>query len=423
MSKIFALAALATAAAIGVAKASDDRIGVINISPSPSPTTSQFVFSSDVDAPTAQLHLWIASLDGSSVSRINTGAAALVDEEPAWSPDGQSIAFSSNNGVTSDIWVATGGGQTLTQLTSKALNNRQPAWSPDGKKIAFVSDRGGSNDIWIMNADGTGQTRLTRLPGQEDHPSFSPDGSAIVFSETTGASANLLIVNVDGGNLRTLTSGPFKDWNPSWGAKGILFSSNRDPASIHFKIWNVQPDGAGLARIGDTLAVDPVWTRDGKILFSDEVSGARANAAISLLDPATGLKTVINTMDGFNAPIDIRPGKTPNFINPRSEGRVSVAILSSATFDAPTVVDQSSLRFGPTGTEANFRNCLRRGAIDVNRDGKADLVCRFSIRAAGFKRGDSVGVLRFADKNGLPYEGRDVIVTIDRDDDDDFNDN
>src|SRR5262249_49574431 len=221
--------------------------------------------------------LWAFNFDGSNLRLLNSPVSSVGVKEPVWSPDGSMIAFSSDDGTISDIWVISLTG-ALRQLTSKALNNRQPAWSPDSKQIAFVSDRGGSNDIWIMNADGSGQTRVTNLPGQENHPSFSPDGSAIVFSETTtnvatttNASASLMIVNVDGSNLETLTTGLFNDWDPSWGPSGIVFSSDRDSTSSPVqKIWFIRPNGTGLRKLGNVIGLDPVWIDNGQILFVDE---------------------------------------------------------------------------------------------------------------------------------------------------------
>lgn len=419
MLKAFGL--VCVAALSQIAAASAERAGVISLNPSGSPTSQEVVFSADFDSPTSMLHLWIASVDGSRVRRLNTNPYASVDEEPAWSPDGSTIAFSSTTGTSSDIWIVSPTGARLTQLTSNALNNHQPVWSPDGRKIAFVSDRGGTNDIWIMNADGTSQIRVTRLPGQENHPGFSPDGASIVFSENVSGRATLMAVNVDGSNLRPVTSGSFTDWNPSWGPRGIAFSSNRDTTSEHWKLWLVQPDGTGLRQLGNVMAVDPAWSADGRILFTDEVAGGDALTAVSILDPATGAKRRVSTVDGYAAAIDIRPGKTPNPIHPRSRGTVAVAVLSSRTFDALATVDPGTLRFGRTGAEASLRKCKAKG-VDVNRDGTADLVCRFNIAAAGFQPSDTVGILRFKGTNGVAYEGRDTVFISGTDDPDDFTD-
>jgi hypothetical protein len=83
------------------------------------------------------------------------------------------------------------------------------------------------------------------------------------------------------------------------------------------------------------------------------------------------------------------------------------------------MLDQATLTFGRTGDEQSFIRC-EKIAKDVNSDGFLDLTCRFKINNTGFQVGDSVGILRFLDINGVPYEGRDSIIIIDKDDVDDF---
>lgn len=109
--------------------------------------------------------------------------------------------------------------------------------------------------------------------------------------------------------------------------------------------------------------------------------------------------------------IDIRPGSRRNIINLRSRGRIPVAILSSAEFDAPGKVDEGSLTFGGTGDEQSLDFCLGRG-VDMNGDGRSDLTCVFRTRAAGFEPGDSEGVLKGETLDGVPIVGRDMIRVI-----------
>lgn len=292
-----ALLALTSLSFISISHASEEISKVISRHPSPSPTGSEVVYEADFDKSTSQTHLWISSLDGSKLRKIQTNS--IADEEPAWSPTGQLIAFAStNNGVT-DIWTVQPNGTHLRQLTANSLNNRQPTWSSNGEKIVFVSDRGGSNDIWVMNIDGTQQTRLSKLPGQEDHPSISPAGDRIVFSETVNNAATLMVMNIDGTGLTSLTTGKFNDWNPNWGVNGIAFSSDRDTSSEHFKIWVIQPNGTGLRKIGDVIGLDPAWMPDGRILFSDEFNAFKAQESVSVLDVATGKKRVVSNVQGY----------------------------------------------------------------------------------------------------------------------------
>ncbi len=114
-----------------------------------------------------------------------------------------------------------------------------------------------------------------------------------------------------------------------------------------------------------------------------------------------------------SVPIDITPGDFPNSINPRSKGKITVAILSSPTFDAPAQVDQGSLRFGRMGDEPSLASCTS-GPADVNGDGWPDLVCHFHTPTAAFQAGDTEGVLKGKTVAAvpLPFYGFDSVRIV-----------
>lgn len=408
------IAALGLLGAITPVVASQQQ-GVSVDQPAASPRGDAVVFSADYKGVG---NLWIASIDGKVLHQLTAGTD--LEGDPAWSPDGKTIVFTARTNEVFDLWSVSADGSGLRQLTKSSRNNTQPAWSPDGSKIAFISDRAGTRDVWVIDANGLNATRVTTLPGQESHPSFSPLGNEIVFSETLrSGQANLMIVKTDGSGLRNLTTGNVSDWNPNWSKFGIVFASNRS-GDVHWKIWQVNPDGSALKQVGNNSAVDPAWMPNGQILFSDEGTGLAALSAVTLLDPVTGNKTVVGNVAGYLTPIDIRPGKAPNKINLNSSGTVAVAILSTPPFDATKLVDQSTLRFGATGNEPSLVRCSKQNT-DVNFDGLLDLSCRFRISQTGFHIGDTTGILRFVDSNGTPYEGRDsvvIVVSTDQDPDD-----
>jgi CSLREA domain-containing protein len=111
--------------------------------------------------------------------------------------------------------------------------------------------------------------------------------------------------------------------------------------------------------------------------------------------------------------IDIKPGAFPNTINPGSTGTIPVAILSTATFNAPNKIDDALLKFGHTGWEASLNlksgmpDC---GSKDVNGDGRLDLLCRFKIQKMGFVCEDTVGILRGKTKDNQFFVGQDSVV-------------
>src|SRR4029078_1667545 len=83
------------------------------------------------------------------------------DTDPAWSPDGSKLAFTSDRSGSADVWVMDADGTSTVNLTNNADFDAHPAESPDGSKLAFTSDRSGGLHIWTMGADGSAPTRLT----------------------------------------------------------------------------------------------------------------------------------------------------------------------------------------------------------------------------------------------------------------------
>jgi hypothetical protein len=104
--------------------------------------------------------------------------------------------------------------------------------------------------------------------------------------------------------------------------------------------------------------------------------------------------------------LDIKPGSFPNSINPRNQGVIPVAILSTSTFDAATV-EPDSLKFGPSLASP------RQFALeDVNNDGSPDLMLHFDTQATGIQCGDGTASLAGLTKTGKVIKGTDAIKTV-----------
>jgi sugar lactone lactonase YvrE len=106
--------------------------------------------------------------------------------------------------------------------------------------------------------------------------------------------------------------------------------------------------------------------------------------------------------------IDIKPGESPNSINPNSQGVTSVAILTTAIFDASTV-NAATVRFGATGTEAAP---VRVAVEDVNSDGRPDLLLQFRTMDTDIACGDTSASLTGQTFSGQGIEGTDAIQTV-----------
>ncbi len=164
---------------------------------------------------------------GTTPVRITRDPAAAID--PAWSPDGRRIAFTSLRSGVADIYVVDIASGALQRLTTDPGPDEQADWSPDGTQIAFQSRRAGSEDIWLMSSSGANQRPLTSAAGEESDPEFKPDdGSQIAFSAgPAGGDRQIYAVATSGGALRQLTSLPGRNTFPAWSpdAKQIALTS------------------------------------------------------------------------------------------------------------------------------------------------------------------------------------------------------
>lgn len=106
----------------------------------------------------------------------------------ALSPDGRWIAYTvttprlAENSSATDVWLSSTDGKTTRLLTTHPAADRNPAWSPDGKTVAFESTRSGESQIWMIDMAGGEARQCTRLSTGASRPVWSPDGLAIAFT-------------------------------------------------------------------------------------------------------------------------------------------------------------------------------------------------------------------------------------------------
>lgn len=113
--------------------------------------------------------------DGSNYHRIKfPWQFPYLKNDLHWSPDGEHILFVGLMESGNDLFVVKPDGSDFRQLTTDPADDSEPDWSPDGSKIAFVTKRDGNREIYIINADGTDLTRVTNSPGDENEPVWRP---------------------------------------------------------------------------------------------------------------------------------------------------------------------------------------------------------------------------------------------------------
>jgi len=168
---------------------------------------------------------------------------------PAWAPDGSQLAFTSNRDGQPELYIANADGSGLRRLTNHPGIDTSPTWSPQGHLLAFVSDRTGSPQVYVIGADGTGLRRIT-FESHCDRPTWSPAPyNEIAYSSQTGAGHDIKVVDLATNEVRQLTYGLGTNESPSYSPNGrhVAFSSTRGVGNK--QIWVIGRDGRGLRRI------------------------------------------------------------------------------------------------------------------------------------------------------------------------------
>jgi eukaryotic-like serine/threonine-protein kinase len=241
---------------------------------------------------------------------------------PSLAPDGLNIVYARWNKDNLDIYSQRVGGSNPQNLTDNPANDTQPAFSPNGQYIAFRSERDGGG-IFLMGASGESARRLSER-GLAYHPAWSPDSSEVIYTEepvenprersvkpshlwavnvntlqrrliaevdaaqpswspnglriaycalAKNGQRNIWTMTVKGDQIRAITDGPMTDWNPIWASDGqaLYFVSDR---SGSMQLWRVAVDEASGQTLGDPELVPtpaaysqhPTLASDGKRL-------------------------------------------------------------------------------------------------------------------------------------------------------------
>ncbi|HET9251148.1 MAG TPA: hypothetical protein VFP58_03450 [Candidatus Eisenbacteria bacterium] len=253
------------------------------------------------------------------------------DTDPAPSPDGKWLAFQSNRGGGSQIWIMPANGGKPRQLTKepatvkgpdgKMIPTRvmTPTWAPDSKSLLFVSTRAGGYNIYSIPLEGGTPKALSAAAGAQRYPSYSPDGTKIVFPSSRNQPSSLYGFQlylmdakgeVNGPPARQFTRSSGSPGHPIWSPDGKWicyvakdFDSTRTvdigggmqakQSAIFsaFRVFKKPVAGGNEIRLtgnrtdpGQAEDTWPSWSRDGKwIAFGRNIKGKQNLWVIDVL--------------------------------------------------------------------------------------------------------------------------------------------
>jgi Tol biopolymer transport system component len=133
--------------------------------------------------------VFTAAANASGEAQLVPGTGAdVIETAPTWSPSA-GVAFVSTAGGSADIVQVASGGGAPTVLAASGAADVEPAWSADGQTLAFVSTRNGGVEIFLRSAAGA-VTQLTSGAGSRSNPAWTPDGR-VVYVDTVGGVSRL----------------------------------------------------------------------------------------------------------------------------------------------------------------------------------------------------------------------------------------
>jgi Tol biopolymer transport system component len=256
--------------------------------------------------------------------------------DPAWSPDGTEIVFSTNLTGRMNLWKVPASGGWPIQLTASDDRQENAVWSPNGKWIIFQQDFAGGEifDIFALPRDGSDLINVTRTGNiSESNPRWSPDGKLVAFSYRPKASSTVDIALLD------------------WTTRHVRKLTNEQDKS---RLW-------GTA----------VWSPDGKSIFAERSNAGDTDSDVYRINVASGALDNLTPHSGQirNSVPSISPdGRTLLITSNQKYGYDNVALLDVTSKQLTWVTDLKwqarAGDFSPDGNTFTYA---------LNEDGRSDV--------------------------------------------------
>jgi gamma-glutamyltranspeptidase len=216
-------------------------------------------------AVSVQGDIWVVSKTG-TWTRLTSGPA--WDREPAWTPDGAAIVFSSDRAGNFDLWrvAVSGASAEPERLTTSPLPDGDPAIARDGR-IVFVRGRLGAAALWVRQPNG-GEARLTKDRAVEQWPAISADGARVAYVAIADGARKIHVRNLDTGRDSVVLTDARVE-RPAWAPAGdrLSWTATGPRGSVY-----VSPLDGHYTNLVSARHAESAWSPDGKTLALADLS-------------------------------------------------------------------------------------------------------------------------------------------------------